>query len=285
MPELPEVEIVRRGLKIKLPGETVKKVEIFREQSIGYPEPKKFSTLLVGKKITDVSRRAKYLLLNLQDKNTTGEAYLIVHLGMSGRLLLLDKNGATKTKFRFLRVRILLDSGRQLCFEDMRVFGRMYYASSAADLAKAIPSFAQLGIEPLEGLTAKQLQVMFQHRRQAIKSVLLNQNLIAGIGNIYADEILFQAGIHPLTASLSITAKQAKLLAQIIPATLERAIKRGGSSIKDFVDSDGVNGNYQHESLVYGRAGKPCRKCQSAIERIKIVGRSAHFCPACQKRK
>ncbi len=285
MPELPEVEIVRRGLKAKLPGETIRNVEIFREQSIGYPKPKSFSDLLVGRTFTDISRRGKYLILHLQGKNAAQQASLIIHLRMSGRLLLLENDRAAKKKFRFLRVQILLKTGRLLCFEDMRVFGRLYHVTSEKDLARAIPSFSKLGIEPLEDLAARQLLTLFKNRRQAIKSALLDQTLIAGIGNIYADEILFQAGIHPLTPALKITSKQAKLLTQIIPDTLKRAIERGGSSIKDFVDSDGVNGNYQHESLVYGRTGKPCRKCKLPIVRVKINGRYAHFCPVCQRQK
>ncbi len=282
MPELPEVEIVRRGLKTKILGETIEKVEIFREQSIGYPKPKSFAALLVGKTFTDVSRRGKYLFLHLDKKNADEPAYLIVHLRMSGRLLLVEKNDVAKKKFRFLRVQMLLNSRRLLCFEDMRVFGRLYYISSAKDLDRAIPSYSRLGAEPLEDLTAKQLLALFKNRRQVIKSALLDQSLIAGIGNIYADEILFQAGIHPLTPAGEISSKQTKILSRVIPLTLNRAIELGGSSIKDFVDTGGVNGNYQQKSLVYGRTNKLCTVCQAKIERIKIAGRSAHFCPSCQ---
>lgn len=278
MPELPEVEIVRRGLLKKIPGEKIAQVEILRKQSIGYPEAKKFSQALIGQTFVDVSRRGKYLLLHLSDKNK----FLIIHLRMSGRLLLTKKNEQTKAQSKFLRVRLLFNSGKELLFEDMRVFGRLWYVSSEVILDKAIPSFKQLGIEPLQPLKGSQLQKLFQNRRRAIKSVLLDQTLITGIGNIYADEILFQAKIHPLTQAGKITNKQAQSLAQIIPLTLNKAIEHGGSSIKDFVDSDGVNGNYQHGAFVYGRYKQPCRVCKSKIERIKLSGRSAHFCPVCQ---
>ena len=284
MPELPEVEIVRQGLLTKIVGETIAKVEILREQSVAYPTPEKFSKALRGLTFTDIDRRGKYLLLHLSK-----QSMLVIHLRMSGRLLLFsDKNSAknkSAQKLKFLRVRILLSNGKELCFDDMRVFGRLWYVSNADKLFTVIPSLAKLGVEPLYDLTTSRLQKLFAKRRQGIKSALLDQTLIAGIGNIYADEILFQAGIHPLTAAEKIGNKKAKDLARIIPLTLKRAIELGGSSIKDFVDSDGVNGNYQHESLVYGRTNKPCRICQSKIERIKIAGRSAHFCPVCQNAK
>ena len=285
MPELPEVEVVRRGLKAKILGETVAAVEIFREQSIGYPAQKKFTALLAGRTFTDVSRRGKYLLLHLDGKAKAEQAYLIVHLRMSGRLVLIDKQQVDKKKFKFLRVRMILNSGKALCFEDMRVFGRLYYVASNADLAKAIPSFAKLGIEPLENFTDKQLLEFFKNSGRAIKTALLDQTLIAGIGNIYADEVLYQSGIHPLTRAAQVTAKQAKLLAEIIPKTLKRAIERGGSSIKDFVDSEGVNGNYQHESAVYGRTGKPCRKCKTAIARLKLLVARRIFVLNAKRRK
>lgn len=207
---------------------------------------------------------------------------LVVHLRMSGRLLLLDKTKLAKKKPKFLRVKITMQSGQLLIFEDMRVFGRLYYVLSLSELERVVPSFGSLGIEPLEKIKAEQLTECLSKRRQAIKTALLDQSLIAGIGNIYADEILFETGIHPLTKASSITSEQIKLLTSTIPKVLEQAINHGGSSIKDFVDSDGVNGNYQHKALVYGRDGKPCHRCRSIIERIKISGRSAHFCSLCQ---
>jgi formamidopyrimidine-DNA glycosylase len=283
MPELPEVEIVKRGLKSKLPGETVQKVEILREQSIGYPQTRKFITLLEGRTFSDVSRRGKYLLLHLSNKKKEEQAFLLIHLRMSGRLLFIDELNKKKNLPRFLRVRILMKSGKALYFEDMRVFGRISFIAAKSDLDKSSPSFNQLGIEPLEKFTSQELLSLFEKRNKAIKTALLDQTLIAGIGNIYADEILFQAGIHPLLPASKITEAQAKLLTKIIPDTLKRAINRGGSTIKDFVDSEGVNGNYQHQSLVYGRTNKPCKKCKSPVQRLKIVGRSSHFCGNCQK--
>ncbi len=304
MPELPEVEIVRQGLLAKILGETIDEVEVLREQSVGYPAPKRFSQGLYGLSFVDVSRRGKYLFLHLSKKQPaelnkkqsvrerkgsieTGNAklLLVVHLRMSGKLLLVEKDKKRVKDSRFLRIRIRLESGKQLYFDDMRVFGRLWYVPNETLLSEIIPSLDKLGMEPLGKLAGNQLLKLFDGRRQAIKSVLLDQTILAGIGNIYADEILFQAGIHPLISAEKISNAQANALAKIIPLTLNRAIALGGSSIKDFVDTSGVNGNYQHESLVYGRTDKPCRTCQSKIERIKIAGRSAHFCPVCQYAK
>ncbi len=279
MPELPEVEIVRRSLLKELVGKKILSVEVFRELSIGYPTPERFRKELKGQTFRDISRRGKYLLFHLNERNK----FLIVHLRMSGRLLLVDKKHDFDKRSKFVRVNFMLNSGEQLIFEDMRVFGRLWAVSSKITLAEAIPSFASLGIEPLNELNGKQLQTLFHKKRQSIKTALLDQRLLTGIGNIYADEILFQAGIHPLTPAGKINKKQAKNLAKVIPNTLNKAIKLGGSSIKDFVDAKGVNGNYQHSAFVYGRTGRKCRLCKSPIERIKLAGRSTHFCLICQK--
>lgn len=281
MPELPEVEVIRRGLKKKLLGETVQEVKILRQDSIAYPSPEKFCRLIKGRTFVDIRRRGKYLLLHMDKKTREDTSLLLVHLRMSGRLLFLREETVV-AKLKFLRVLIKLMSNSLLCFDDMRVFGRLCYVDSQDVLAKVIPSFNNLGIEPLARLKAKQLLKLFAHRRQAIKTTLLDQSLIAGIGNIYADEILFLSGINPLLPSGLINYAEAERLAEFIPETLYKAIEKGGSSIKDFVNTEGVNGNYQSEALVYGRAGQGCRKCGSTIERLKINGRSSHFCPACQ---
>ena len=281
MPELPEVETVRRGLLAATRDQVIAHVEVLRPQTIAHPPVKKFSTLLPGYRIMDINRRGKYLLLYL--KNNQGqEAYLVIHLRMSGRLLLINKPKKSKAN-KFLRLRIVFTSGKELLFEDVRVFGRFWFVPDTSKLISIVPALAKLGPEPLSGLTAKQLQTIFAGRRQAIKAALLNQNLIAGVGNIYADEILFQAGIHPLKPAGQLTLTQYGALAEKIPVVLERAIALGGSSVRDFKDSDGVNGNYQHNAFVYGRFRQPCRICQTIIQRIKIAGRSAHFCPQCQK--
>lgn len=274
MPELPEVETVRRGLERQLPGQSVTSVEVLRTDSIAYPAPQQFSKLLVGHKIQKLVRRGKYLLLQLDR-----DAGLAVHLRMSGRLLLVDRKVKAGAH---LRVRIGISGGRELRFEDMRVFGRLWYVPSGCQFDEVVSGLKELGVEPLEMLSAGHLKEAFANRTQAIKSSLLDQTVIAGIGNIYADESLFEAGINPLRSARDLSLDELDRLAEKIKIVLERAIELGGSSIKDYTDSSGVNGRYQHSSLVYGRAGQPCRVCSTAIERIRLVGRSTHFCTQCQ---
>jgi formamidopyrimidine-DNA glycosylase len=274
MPELPEVETVRRGLAQNLPGKLISKVEVLRKESVAYPKPGQFSRALVGHSFLTVDRRGKYLLFNLSDG-----AGLACHLRMSGRLLLLKAEAEASP---FLRIRIILSDGWELRFEDMRVFGRLWYVPFGQSFAQVIPALVKLGPEPLDRLDAALLIDLFRRKSQVIKSTLLDQNILAGIGNIYADESLFQAGIHPQTSAGAINLRQAKRLAKAIQSVLHNAIELGGSTLRDYTDSSGVNGNYQHQAFVYGRTGKPCIVCQSAIERIKIAGRSSHFCPGCQ---
>jgi formamidopyrimidine-DNA glycosylase len=277
MPELPEVETVRRGLNKVLKGEEIAGVEVLRQLSIGHPDAKKFAKGLTGKAFTTVDRRGKYLLINFKDGSG-----LAVHLRMSGRLLFLKE---TKPKGKFLRVAFKLKSGKQLHFEDMRVFGRLWYKEPAHSFEEIIPTLGELGVEPLEELTGSYLHKVFKNKKQPIKSALLDQRLIAGVGNIYADESLFRAKLHPQTLAGNVTLTECNRLAEEIISVLSQAIKLGGSSVRDYTDSDGVNGNYQNTAYVYGRKGDACRVCQTPIERVRIVGRSSHFCPSCQKRK
>lgn len=274
MPELPEVETVRRGLERQLPGQSVTSVEVLRTDSIAYPAPRKFAELLVGHKFQKLVRRGKYLLIQL-DEN----AGLAVHLRMSGRLLLVDRKVKAGPH---LRVRIGISDGRELRFEDMRVFGRLWYVPAGCPFDEVVSGLKELGLEPLEMLSAGHLKEAFANRTQAIKSSLLDQTVIAGIGNIYADESLFEAGINPLRSARDLSLNELDRLTEKIKIVLQRAIDLGGSSIKDYTDSSGVNGSYQHSSLVYGRAGQPCRVCSTAIERIRLVGRSTHYCKQCQ---
>lgn len=275
MPELPEVETVRIGLEKYLVGDVFKTVQVLREQSVGYPSVAKFTKGLAKKKVLSVERRGKYLLIHLDS-----EAGLGVHLRMSGRVIVADKKHKPA---EFLRINIKLESGRDLRFEDMRVFGRMWYVPPGETFEDIIPALTLLGPEPLgKDLTAKYLLEAVKGRKQAIKTALLDQTLIAGLGNIYADEVLFQTGIHPLSIAGAMKKNDAEKLVDAIKKTLKQAIKLGGSSLKDYTDSQGVNGKYQHSAWVYGRAKQPCRVCGEPIERIKLVGRSAHFCSNCQ---
>ncbi len=302
MPELPEVETVKRGLQLALAGDAIVAVEVLRDASIAFPDVDAFIAALPGHKFGQVLRRGKYLLIEL-DRG----AGLACHLRMSGRLLVREAresgakaskaNEATKATTKsaktskairppqFLRVRILLASGRELHFEDMRVFGRLWFKPKGKTFEDVIPSLVQLGVEPLESLTSAHLSTAFKGKNQAVKTALLDQHILAGVGNIYADESLFLSGIHPTIAAGKVSEEQLIRLVENVQLVLSRAIESGGSTLRDYTDSSGVNGNYQNLAWVYGREGEPCRQCSSLIERIKLNGRSSHFCIQCQPLK
>jgi len=274
VPELPEVETVCRGLSQTLPGDRIKAVAVLRKESIGYPSPEEFEASLPGHRFEKLARRGKYLLITL-DKG----AGLAVHLRMSGRLLLSDR---ARQAGSHLRVRISLDSGRELRFEDMRVFGRLWYVPPGSFFEEIVSGLADLGVEPLENLSGRHLHQSLGRRTQAIKSALLDQRVVAGLGNIYADESLFAARINPLRSAGDLTRRELDRLTRQIQAVLQRAIDLGGSTLRDYKDSRGVNGSYQEESFVYGRAGLPCLSCGGPIRKLRLAGRSTHFCPRCQ---
>ncbi len=276
MPELPEVECVLRGLEKSLAGERIESVKVLREQSIACPSAKSFAKLVPGRVFSDFVRRGKYLLMSFDDGSG-----LACHLRMSGALVVKTKE---EEKDKHLRVLFKMQSGKELHFEDMRVFGRLWFVKSSTKFQEVIPALNKMGPEPLTDLTHNYLQEKLATRSQSIKAALLDQELIAGIGNIYADEVLFLTGVHPQTRASDLSTAKLKKLVENIRFVLEQAIVAGGSSIRDYKDSFGVNGNYQNEALVYGRVGLSCTKCERKIERVKLAGRSAHFCPRCQRR-
>jgi formamidopyrimidine-DNA glycosylase len=273
MPELPEVETIRRGLASTLPGRKIVQVDVLRADSIACPSAKLFAKKLLGHRFEEIERRAKYILCRLDR-----EAGLAIHLRMSGRILLVKKKKADK----HLRVRIGLDNGQELHFEDMRVFGRLWYVEPGHTFEEVITALSLLGPEPDQITKQSDFHKTLAKRNQAIKTALLDQHLVSGIGNIYADESLYLARIHPMTKAKDLSPKQVKVLVDKSKLVLAKAIELGGSSLRDYRSSDGVNGQYQGQSLVYGRIGEPCTSCKTAIERVKIAGRSSHFCPRCQ---
>lgn len=278
MPELPEVETVRRGLMSQLPGHTVTKVRVLRDDSVGHPSARVFAKTLVGHKFIDIQRRGKYLIVEL-DKG----AFLAAHLRMSGRLLVADAGTARDSH---IRVRIEMSNGEELIFEDMRVFGRLWYVSPEESLEQVVSGLADLGVEPLdEEFNGKYMQAAFKNKSQPIKSALLDQTIIAGIGNIYADESLHLAGIHPRRPAKALKLAELERLSSRIKDVLAKAIKLRGSTLRNYTDSSGVNGGYQLKAHVYGRTGLTCHSCSTSIERIKLGGRSSHFCPFCQPAK
>jgi formamidopyrimidine-DNA glycosylase len=274
MPELPEVETVRRGLLQHLPKTKIAEVHVLRELAIGHPEADAFEVGLRGHRIEDIHRRGKYLLFELN-----GGAWMAGHLGMSGRMLIVDSK---KPVEKHVRVRVIFDNGQELRFEDMRVFGRMWFISKREKMDDVIPSLSKMGREPFEELDAEHLKQAFEKRTQAIKVVLLDQRAVAGLGNIYADEALFQSRINPLRSANSLNDKELTVLTKNIKQVLERAITLGGSTLRNYTDSRGVNGNYQHKAWAYGRTGKPCRVCGTEIKMVRLAGRSSHYCPKCQ---
>lgn len=275
MPELPEVETVRRGLQKQLVGAKIKQVKVLRADSVGHPAAVEFERVLKGRSFEFLGRRGKYILAQL-----SGGFGLGAHLRMSGRLLVLAAKAAEPDH---VRVRISLDDGRKLVFDDTRVFGRLWAVTPGETFEQVIPALTQLGPEPLNGLDTRYLLRAFQGKKQCIKTALLDQTIIAGIGNIYADESLYRAKINPMQAAGDLRSTELKRLGKEIQFVLNNAIELGGSTLRDYTDSNGVNGNYQHEALVYGRKDEPCRACKSKIVRVKLNGRSTHYCPRCQK--
>lgn len=273
MPELPEVETVRRGLEPALTGQTIRSVEL-RRKDLRIPFPVDMRTRLEGAAILTVRRRSKYLLVE------TGKDTLIIHLGMSGRIL-LEKHGYLAKKHD--HVLLGFSDGTLLVFNDARRFGLMTLCPTAElDNHKL---FAELGPEPLsDDFSAEYLHSALKARNSPIKTALMDAKLVVGVGNIYASESLFRSFIHPARKTSSLTKKEASLLVPTIREVLQEAIDSGGSTLRDYVRSDGDLGYFQHKFRVYGRENKPCLTCATPIERLQQQGRSTFFCPRCQRR-
>jgi formamidopyrimidine-DNA glycosylase len=273
MPELPEVETIRRQLEPEITGARIADVAVFDERWTRPVSPREVEDLLRGRTIDAVERRGKYLLLRLEGGRT-----LAMHLRMTGNLLLVDET----TDPPYLRAQLQLEGGRRLLFTDARRFGH----AVVLDDAELDEYFAaRLGIEPLsDSLTAEELCRRAAGRRAPLKSFLLNQLGVAGIGNIYADEALHRAELHPLSPAGSMKPEDCERLRVGIVEALEAGLRSGGASIDDYRDSRGEQGAMQDEFLVHTREGKPCPRCGAEIRRIVVGGRSTYFCPSCQRR-
>jgi len=270
VPELPEVETIARGLASRLIGDVIESVWLGSK-----PEPLKspaveIEATLLSKKILNVRRSGKHIVFDLSDPVALApSAQWIVHLGMTGRLLVCSPEAeVSKHTHAVLR----LASGRELRFVDPRRFGRL----------AVVEKFAPPGLEPLS-ISLDEFTNLFRVRKTPIKSALLNQKLLSGVGNIYADEALYRAGLRPRRRAASLAGNDFAKLRKGLKQVLSEAIRLGGSSISDYVDSDGQEGFFQLKHRVYGREGEPCRKCGTAIKRVVIAGRSSHYCPKCQK--
>ena len=271
MPELPEVETTRRGLAPALTGRQVARA-IVRNRAMRLPVPRTLETAIAGARVTSVERRAKYLLV-VTDRGT-----LIVHLGMSGRLWLVD--GATPPALHD-HFDLVLDDGTVMRLRDPRRFGLVLWQAQDAALP---PLLARLGPEPLEAqFDADHLYRETRTRSAAIKLVIMDAQVVVGVGNIYASEALFRAGIHPKTAARRLSRERCARLVTHIRATLEDAIRAGGSSLRDYVGSNGQAGYFQDQHLVYGRTGEPCTRCGTAIREVRMGQRSTFYCGKCQR--
>ena len=276
MPELPEVETIRRQLEPALRGRRIESAEVLDARWTRPAPPAEVERALAGRRIEQVERRGKYLVLRLED----GRA-LAMHLRMTGNLLLLAQ-GQETSELRHLRAVIRLEGGGRLLFTDARRFG--YGVILDAD---GLDDYfaARLGVEPLsEALTAEELCRLAAGRRAPLKSFLLNQSGIAGIGNIYADEALHRAALHPLSPAGSMKPEDCERLREGIVATLEAGLRSGGASVDNYRDARGERGAMQDEFLVHTREGEPCPRCGAEIRRIVVAGRSTYFCSSCQRR-
>jgi formamidopyrimidine-DNA glycosylase len=280
MPELPEVETIARGLDKHVTGDIIDSVWIGSKKQPLKSSPAEIAATLEGKKIARVHRAGKHIVFDLEKAASRRQkvrsyrpnehTQWIVHLGMTGRLVVCEPS-AEIVKHTHLVAK--LASGRELRFIDPRMFGKLSVHAAGFDPG---------GVEPLE-VSEEQFLSLFRHRETPIKSALLNQKLLRGVGNIYADESLFRAGIRPRRRASSLTRQDLHRLYGAVQEVLREAISLGGSSISDYVDADGEEGFFQLQHRVYAREGEACLNCRSTIKRVVLAGRSSHYCPKCQK--
>jgi formamidopyrimidine-DNA glycosylase len=305
VPELPEVETIRQGLNQATLAQEIRGGDVLLDRTIAHPLfVGEFLAGLKGTTIATWHRRGKYLLAELKRPSDRPAGWLGVHLRMTGQLLWLERRegeegeegergreGEKETRetrgerelHKHTRVRLFFAGNRELRFVDRRTFGKMWWVPPETLPENAIAGLKKLGPEPFSAdfqveYFAKQLQ----HRRRPIKNALLDQAIVAGIGNIYADEALFVSRIHPETLCSDLKLDRVTRLKAAIQQVLQTAIESGGTTFSNFLNVEGVNGNYGGVAWVYNRAGEPCRVCGTPIQRLKLAGRSAHFCPQCQ---
>lgn len=286
MPELPEVETVVRGLQLSIAGRRILSVTLRKTDFMD--DPSLIERELPGRRIARVERYGKFMLLQLESQpsgdvesqpvSNEAQAHsqaLLVHLGMTGNL---SPHFAEQPLAKHTHVTFVLDDGRELRYTDPRRFGRMAYLSGET-LATELK---RLGADPLL-VTEEEFAKRIRGSRARIKALLLDQSVLRGVGNIYADESLWKAGIHPAKSGARLTSKEMSMLRKELQKILRQAIQMRGSTIADFVDAEGLAGDYQQRHRVYGREGEKCFRCGAKIRRIVVAGRSSHFCPSCQR--
>jgi len=270
MPELPEVETTRKGIEPHLVNNTINKINV-HNGSLRWPVPSSVNAL-EGAVVSSVKRRGKYLLINIP----AGTA--IVHLGMSGSLRISDP---AEPRRKHDHIELLINTGKCLRFHDPRRFGCFLWQASGEPLHSLL---AKLGPEPLsDAFNAEHLFKATRKRQVAIKNLIMNSEIVVGVGNIYASESLFMAGIRPGRAARRITRKESIILVETIKLVLQRSITQGGTTLRDFINSDGNPGYFAQSLQVYGRAGEPCRACAATINQKVLGQRSTFYCPQCQR--
>lgn len=273
MPELPEVETVKESLKHRLIGRKFEKVNVIYDNIIAYPQVDDFKTRIKKQHINDIKRRGKFIIFDLDDY------YLLSHLRMEGKYFFKHNDDSI---LKHEHVIFTLDNSEELRYMDTRKFGKMYLIEK--ENINKIGPLVDLGLEPWDKkLDSKYLLEKYKKKRLPIKSVLLDQSIIVGIGNIYADEILFLCRINPLKPCNEITDKEARNIIKYTREVLEKAIKKGGTTIRSYSSVDGVHGLFQEELLVHGRDNEKCPLCHSLINKIRVGGRGTYYCPKCQK--
>ena len=277
MPELPEVETVRKGLERLVVGKTIDAVTVLWPRIIELPEVPLFQAFLCGQEIIGVQRRGKFLILKLTDFD------LVSHLRMEGKYEYFP-SAQTAIQDKHTHVIFQMQDGSQLQYRDVRKFGRM--ALVPKNQSSKYKGIQQLGPEPLSHDFDKiAFQEALKKKTMAIKPLLLNQKIVVGLGNIYVDESLWLASIHPERLASSLTERETSLLYESIIAVLGQAVEAGGTTIRTYANALGEAGSFQVSLQVYGQTGQPCARCQTPIQKIKVAQRGTHFCPTCQKNK
>tara|TARA_B100000579_G_scaffold279038_1_gene230857 strand:- start:37 stop:885 length:849 start_codon:yes stop_codon:yes gene_type:complete len=282
LPELPEVETVRKGLEKLVNNFYILKIQVLKERSIASNGgSKSFIDNIEKSYFSNWERRGKYLIGSLKNINKINKGFLVVHLRMTGQFKIIHKKILPCSH---TRVRFMGEQGKELRFIDIRNFGQMWYVPESKSVSETVSGIKRLGPEPFsDDFNNYYLEKYLKNKKRSIKSALLDQETVAGVGNIYADETLFDSGINPKTESRKLKQHQINRLCKSLVKILTISIGEGGTTFSDFRDLEGINGNYGGQAWVYRRGGKPCKKCGEKILREKVCGRSTHWCPNCQK--
>lgn len=272
MPEKPEVITVVNSLKNRVLGKLITDCHVYWNNIIAYPTSDEFRKKIINQKINDITTRGKWIVMTLDEDS------LLIHLRMEGKFMFRKKEDVIS---KHEHVEFILGDRDSFRFHDVRKFGKMYLISK--EVVYDVKPLCELGLEYYDPkLTKEYLYANLSKKRLPIKTVLLDQSIICGIGNIYDDEVLFMSGISPLRKSCDITLDECDKIIKNTRIVLEKAIKLGGTTIKSFTSSEGVHGLFQNELLVHGKGGEKCPICFSTLEKIKVGGRGTHYCPKCQ---